>query len=289
MMGLQDIFGNSYINDSTMTNTGSQQANSKNGNGVATNLTETNNGIARQSDLVDEVIALKQQQQYPESHLRSFFSSIATTNQQESSTTSTDEIINDLTRNVNNLTMMERQKAQNEVYGFMEKNRTEDPVELSLWMNDMDDVIQRVISGNDKKFSALRLAMHTPAENSTNVNLGVSTMSGFEYVQSQKLKFLRASDWNVENAVVRMALFFELKLEYFGTKPLIRDLTMKDLTKEDIDMWKRYGFLQLAQDQDTNGRAIMVFITRQQTHLPVATVVRIYYELNSIVVPFCFV
>lgn len=272
MSSLRDIFGSSFLNDygngdnSNMPNTGSNQQNRE--SNVATNLTETNNGIARQSDLVDEVMALKQQQLYPQSHHRNFLNAITNNNKQESA--QTDEILMDLTRNVNKLTMTERQEAQNEIYGLRAKNRTEDPWELNMWMNDMDDVIKRQISGNDKRFSALRLTMHTQGDN--NNGLG-SSMSGIEYVRSQKLKFLRASDWVVEDAVTRMALFFELKLEYFGSSSLIRDLTMKDLTQEDIDLWKQYGFLQLSQDQDTNGRAILVMVTRQQLHLPHATVV----------------
>ena len=272
MSSLRDIFGSSFLNDygngdnRNMPNTGSNQQNRE--TGVATNLTETNNGIARQSDLVDEVMALKQQQLYPQSHHRNFLNAITNNNKQESA--QTDEILMDLIRNVNKLTMTERQEAQNEVYGLGAKNRTEDPWELNMWMNDMDDVIKREISGNDKRFSALRLTMHTQGDN--NNGLG-SSMSGIEYVRSQKLKFLRASDWVVEDAVTRMALFFELKLEYFGSSSLIRDLTMKDLTQEDIDLWKQYGFLQLSQDQDTNGRAILVMVTRQQLHLPHATVV----------------
>ncbi len=270
MASLRDMFGNNGNgntgDNSNMPYTGSNQQNRE--SGVATNLTETNNGIARKSDLVDEVIALKQQQSCPESHHRNFLNAFTNTNKQES--TLTDEILMDLTRNVNKLTMTERQKIQNEVYGIAAKNCTEDPWELNMWLNDMDDVIKREISGNDKRFSALRLTMHTQGEN--NNGLG-SSMSGVEYVRSQKLKFLRASDWAIEDAVVRMAQFFELKLEYFGSSSLIRDLTMKDLTQEDINLWKQYGFLQLSQDQDTNGRAILIMVTRQQLHLPHATVV----------------
>ena len=279
MTSLRDIFSNAFTGNSggnNSNNGGSSNNMTYNGgnrpyreNGRATNLTETNNGIARQSNFVDEVIALNQQQRHPQYHNRGFFPSNPVNETiSKHQVTLTDEIVMDLTRGLNNLTVTQRQEAQNDMYGiFGTRNRNEDPWELNMWMNEMDDVIRKGISGNDKRFSALRLAMHSHGKNNG------SSMSGAEYVGSQKLKFLRASDWVVEAGVTRMALFFELKLEYFGSDALIRDLSMDDLTAEDIDLWKRYGFLQLSEEQDGCGRAIMVFIMKEQFHLPHATVV----------------
>jgi len=76
-------------------------------------------------------------------------------------------------------------------------------------------------------------------------------------------------------AVSRMALFFELKLEHFGSECLIRDLTMKDLTPTDLNLWRQNGFLQLAEERDACGRAILVFLMKQQFYFPIATVVSI--------------
>ena len=284
MTGLRDIFSNAFNgsggNDNNNfypnNNFGNHQRNGE--SGLATNLKESNTGIARQSNLVDEIIALKQQQRQPDMHHRNFFpSNPANENINKQQAILTDEIVSDLSRRVNNLSMMERQEAQSDMHGFRLRNHKEDPWELSIWMNDMDDVIRRGISGNDKRFSALQLAMHTQGDNNKNGssnNRGFgTTMSGAEYVKSQKLKFLRASSWVVEDAVARMALFFELKLEHFGSESLIRDLTMKDLTPTDLQLWKQYGFLQLSEERDAYGRAIMVLLGKQQFHLPIDTVV----------------
>ena len=231
--------------------------------GIATNLTETNNKcVARQSNLVDEINAMKKQERYL--NPREFFVSAPN----ESVDSLTDEMLSDLNQRVNNMTMTDRQEAQNDIYGLGARNQEEDPWQLNVWMNEMDDVIRKGIIGNDKRFSALRLAMHTHGDG--------NDMSGVEYIQSQKLKFLRAANWVVEDAVNRISSFFELKLEYFGSTTLTRDLTTKDLNPIDIELWKQHGFLQLSEDRDAYGRAIMVFITKKQFSLPIATVVSIF-------------
>lgn len=253
---------------------------------MATNLTETNNGIARQSNLVDEIIALKQHQRQTELFHREIFSfnqSNENINKHQSAVT--DEFVSDLSRRLNNLSVTEKQEAQNDIYGFRLRRQNEDPLKLSIWMNEMDNLIQKVISENDKRFSALRLTLHTPAEgiiSSNNNNRGVGTNlngSGVEFIHSQKLKFLRSSKWNVEEAVTRLALFLALKLEHFGSECLDRDLTIKDLTPTDLELWKRHGFLQLSGERDCHGRAILAFLGKQQFHLPLGTVVSFFIAL----------
>ncbi len=268
MTALRDMLNNAFssVNGSAGGGSSTQQRNRE--DGVATNLTETNNCIARQPNLVDEIMVQKQQAR------RFDFFSLNPTNDNaiKQQATVTDEFLVGLTQRLNNLSVVEKQEAQNDIYGFGRKTNKEDPWELNMWMNEMDDIIRRGISGNEKQFSALRLAMHTNSNSGSDDFLG-SNVSGAEYVRSQKLKFLRAANWVPKDAVERMAMNFEVKLEYFGSGALIRDLNTDDLTPTDLDLWKRYGFLQLSEDRDAYGRPIVIFFMKQQFHLPHETVV----------------
>ena len=273
-------WGISSSNGHNKSNRSNQQSCEK---GTATNLTESNEGIARQSNLVDEIL---KQRHIPDDTCRKFFKSNSGIGNNNNSGFVLDDLFVDLSRRVNNLTVTEMQEAQNDIYGFRLHREREDPFEMNTLMNDMDKMTRMGISGNDSRFSALRIAMRfngnrsSISSNHPNASIGGgSNMNGAEYVLSQRVKFLRASDWSVKAAVFRMALFFELKLEYFGSECLTRDLTMKDLTKLDRDLWRRYGFLQLAEERDVSGRAIMILIGKEQFHLPIATIVSIFSVL----------
>jgi hypothetical protein len=178
-----------------------------------------------------------------------------------------DDLVSDLSRRVNSLSITERQQAQSDVYAFRLQEQKEDPLELSIWMNEMDDIIRKGISGNDKQFSALRLAIHSHVHsNGNNPNNNRSNYSGAEYVRSQKLMFLRSTAWSVEAAVPRLASFFESKLEYFGSESLIRD-------PMELEVWKRSGFMQTSKERDADGRRIICYFGKQMPPLPIATLV----------------
>jgi len=282
MATIRDMFQNAFPGNIQSIGDNNKYGNENNHkerrNSRATNLTESNDGIAKQATLYEELMSMKDQQPRDTFSHRDFFPTFsATTNTEVSGIKTskpeiTDDIISNLSRKLNTLTMTEREQAQNDIYGFRQRNQKEDPLELTIWMNEMDDLIQKGIASTDKRFSALRLAMHTNINHSG--GMGATTgMSGPEFVRSQKLKFLRASHWVVEDAVYRMALFFEIKLEHFGSECLVRDLTMKDLTAKEISLWKQHGFLQLAEERDAYGRAILVVMGKQQFYIPQATVV----------------
>ena len=261
MAALRDMFSNAFISSGCSAGDSSNNAPSNQQfgeHGMATNLTETNNAIARQTETNNYI-----------AHQSNIVDEIITQQQGILS----DEFVMDLTRRVNSLSFMERQEARNDIYGLGQKIVKEDPWKVNMKMNEMDEIIRKGISGNDKRFLALRLAMHTNSSSNAKNGFLVTNMSGAEYVNSQKLKWLRCSRWIADEAVTRMALNFESKLEYFGTDTLIRDLTMKDLSPTDVDLWKRTGFLQILEDRDSYGRLIMVYFMKQQTNLPHATVV----------------
>lgn len=277
-----DVFGSSFYGNNHVSRDRNTQHNHGNesigANVLATNLTPTNNGIALQSNLLD---AIKELPAERGQHLPFFFSNSANGNKRNYSSgeMSPDDVVSDLNRRVNSLSMTERQEAQNDLFGFRLHNHQEDPMELGAWLHEMDEFINKGISGNDNRFSALQLAMHTNATVPDtmgiigNVTRCHAEMTGGEYVRSQRLKFLRASAWKPEAAVLRMAYFFELKLEHFGSESLTRELTLQDLTKADLELWKRTGFCQLAQERDAYGRAILLIFGTHQLSVPLGTVV----------------
>eukprot|EP00536_Pseudo-nitzschia_multiseries_P000196 jgi/Psemu1/282160/fgenesh1_pg.3_\ len=278
------------------------------GCGTATNLITRNNGIAFQSNLIDEVLAEKQRERLnrmQDLFNTNSFSSNPISNKNNNhnhidhsdEASLSDEVITDLSRRLNSVSLAEKQDAQDDMYGFRIRPKEEDPLKLDAWLNEMDGLIDRGINGNDKRFSALRLAMHSnsPCEESSGMGTGHAhesspnnndemEMTGAQYVRSQRLKFLRACAWVVEKAVIRLAKFFELKLEYFGPDFVARDLTLEDLTKEELELWRQRGFIQAAQERDAYGRAIFVFSGKMQHNLPVRVVCRVFLyfaEVNA--------
>ena len=286
MEGFQDIFCNNAFAGSVNGNGNSRNSGSINissnsfifqpfgEDGLATNLTESNNGVARQSNLIEEVI--EQQQRQPDMYRRNFFNCdsnfSSSCNPNKPKVFVPDNLVTDLSRRVNSLSLTERQQAQNDMYGFRLRQPKEDPLEVSMWMNEMDVLIEKGISGSDKRFSALRLAMYSHGHSNGNSS---DNNSGAEYVRSQKLIFLRSANWSVEAAVFRMAVFFELKLEHFGSESLIRDLTTNDLSMEELEVWKRAGFMQMSKERDAYGRRIICYFGKQFRHMSIVTLVSV--------------
>jgi hypothetical protein len=83
------------------------------------------------------------------------------------------------------------------------------------------------------------------------------------WVQSQKIKFLRAEDFEPALAAARMIRHFSLKEHLFGPHLLGRDITLQDLSADDIESLKAGGAQFLSQP-DHAGRGI--FFTRTMNY-----------------------
>jgi uncharacterized protein YehS (DUF1456 family) len=81
------------------------------------------------------------------------------------------------------------------------------------------------------------------------------------YVLSRefRLMFLRADDFNVEEAADRMMRHLENKLELFGPARLCQKITQAELTPEDFECLQN-GHLQILPVRDRAGRVIMMFL-----------------------------
>ena len=71
------------------------------------------------------------------------------------------------------------------------------------------------------------------------------------------MKFLRAERYDAVEAAKRMIRFFELKKEIFGVEKLVRDITLQDLSDDDMDTLK-CGCVQLCPRTDMAGRPILI-------------------------------
>ena len=110
------------------------------------------------------------------------------------------------------------------------------------------------------------------------------------YVHAQRIKFLRADRYDVKLASGRMIRYFDTKRELFcapgyneGNKRDIssclgRDLRLSDFSKEDLELWKNTGFLQLCGMRDRAKRAIIVLFGKvlAQAMIPTPLVLRAY-------------
>jgi hypothetical protein len=88
-----------------------------------------------------------------------------------------------------------------------------------------------------------------------------------EYVNSAKMRlmFLRAEYFDAEKAAIRMVMFFEHKLDLFGSDALARPLRLSDMDEDDMACLKS-GSVQLLPVRDRAGR--LVFCDLQKPYAP---------------------
>jgi hypothetical protein len=77
------------------------------------------------------------------------------------------------------------------------------------------------------------------------------------YVERQKLKFLRADDFDASAAAARMMAHFTVKQDFFGTEALGRDVSLADDFSDDDLESLRAGGVQLLQQQDHATRGVI--------------------------------
>jgi hypothetical protein len=90
-----------------------------------------------------------------------------------------------------------------------------------------------------------------------------------EYIcgQELRLKFLRAERFLPKNAATRLVGFLEEKLKLFGPKPLARELSLSDLSQDDMVLL-RAGFFSIVPLTDSAGRVmsfVVPFFRREYT------------------------
>eukprot|EP00980_Cylindrotheca_fusiformis_P027849 scaffold22560_cov135-Cylindrotheca_fusiformis.AAC.60 len=64
-----------------------------------------------------------------------------------------------------------------------------------------------------------------------------------DYVNSQRLKFLRAENFDPAAAASRMIAFFQIKEDLFGADKLSRDILLRDLSADDLESLRAGGIV----------------------------------------------
>ena len=87
--------------------------------------------------------------------------------------------------------------------------------------------------------------------------------SNEEYVKNPKflLKFLRAERFDVHKAASRLLLFFECKMELFGSEKLTQEITIDDLGEGGVAVLES-GFITLLPLRDRAGRCVFCMTSR---------------------------
>ena len=147
------------------------------------------------------------------------------------------EIDEMLAQAMHGLTVEERQHQQDILHG-VDPRIQEDETTLNSLLQDLDHFLSLA---NERRM------LYETAQ-------GMSP----EYVNARhfRVMFLRANDYDPKAAADQMLRFFESKHQLFGPEKLVKDITLADLSKEDITCIQK-GRLQLA-GRDQSGRQIIV-------------------------------
>lgn len=112
---------------------------------------------------------------------------------------------------------------------------------------------------------------------------GIAEHMDPSYVRARKFRvmFLRATRYDARASANRMLAFFEMKHQLFGSKKLVKDITLDDLDDDDIVCLKS-GWIQLA-GKDMAGRQIILNLPGlRDENVPLRSDLRIRYYIKMI-------
>ena len=160
-------------------------------------------------------------------------------------------------RDMNELSLVEREEILNDIHGVSEI-KEESPSQIEQKLKELNAEIG-LITSKDAYLQAL----------------GMSEA----YVKDRnfRLKFLRADSFNVKNAANRMVRFFEQKMQIFGNTLLAKDITLADLDPTDLGVL-RNGHLELLSERDRSGRQIFCHIRSREPSLNLRNSVRSFHD-----------
>ncbi|KAL3936498.1 MAG: hypothetical protein SGBAC_008200 [Bacillariaceae sp.] len=144
-----------------------------------------------------------------------------------------------LVQGMQSLTFGELQQEQEDLHGVSAELQ-EDAVAIDGLLHSLREHLHRI-----KKDTAYELA--------ETKNPSYATRRDFE------IMFLRGNRYDPKAAAEQMIRFFSMKLELFGTERLVRDITLQDMGKDDMET-VMCGSIQVGKCLDRSGRAIVVAI-----------------------------
>jgi hypothetical protein len=138
---------------------------------------------------------------------------------------------------LNGLSMKERDEIYHDVHGVSDvinENPMTVRVEITRLLQQLDEMPAR------QKGAYLQALEQNP---------------GYVHDDEFLLMFLRADRFNVRASALRCVSFFEHKLLLFGSDKLGRDITIDDLSEDDMACLES-GYAQMLSGRDRAGRAI---------------------------------
>lgn len=93
------------------------------------------------------------------------------------------------------------------------------------------------------------------------------------YVHALRLMFLRATNFDAKAAAIRMATFFEAKLQLFGPDVLCRHIRQSDLDPDDLASLQS-GCCQVLPIRDKANRTVVCYFPKQHVYKDVKNMVR---------------
>eukprot|EP00934_Nitzschia_sp_Nitz4_P000376 Nitzschia sp. Nitz4//scaffold90_size81538//76870//80378//NITZ4_005330-RA/size81538-augustus-gene-0.13-mRNA-1//1//CDS//3329560044//376//frame0 len=88
-----------------------------------------------------------------------------------------------------------------------------------------------------------------------------------------RLPFLRTNDWKAKEAASCFVKYLDLKLILFGPSLLTRQVTIRDLTQEEVSDLSK-GYFQVLPYRDRSGRAVLVWMNVGQVYSSVEVMAR---------------
>jgi hypothetical protein len=152
------------------------------------------------------------------------------------------------------LTLHEREKAYEDVHG------------ISIPVVETPELVEAYLRGMELELSQI--------PNKPAFDLAMLLSEPFVTDRKFRLGFLRAESFDVRKAAVRMARYFETKLELFGKEKLVRTIILEDLDIATQEAVTR-GSLTILPTKDTLGRAVLVTVPAFHLiqHMTISTLV----------------
>ena len=114
-----------------------------------------------------------------------------------------------------------------------------------------DDMVEKALKDLDDEIEKL------PSEQKRALEMALK-MSNDYVGYNFRLKFLRAEKFDARLAAMRMALYFEEKLELFGEERLVREILQSDLDEDDMASLSS-GYIQVLNALDLGERKVIFY------------------------------
>ena len=164
-------------------------------------------------------------------------------------------------QDLNSLSMAERERILHDLHGVAETT-TENPPQIARCLHTLDHELDRITNRSTSVAPAVDNGRpETSSDGDHATSLAAYNMAkqlSPEYVSNRsfRLMFLRADQFDGEQAAIRIANFFRAKLDLFGPTKLVKDITLDDLNEDDKAILNS-GVLQASDEKDQAGRPLL--------------------------------